>query len=164
MKVTEKEVKTGLYIVIAIAIVVVGYIVVKKVLQATGFVKSAEEQAQEQAQGKAIEDFSKQAQKTSRQTKSTAQLTFVADTIYNALKRSAVSDDKTTAYEQLARVLTDADMAALIKVFGKRQEYAFGVPTGAPKTLPEMVRDNFKMTDIDDLNKLYARSKMVWRF
>ena len=55
MKVTEKEVKTGLYIVVAIAIVVVGYIIVKKVLQATGFVKSAEEQAQEQAQGKAIE-------------------------------------------------------------------------------------------------------------
>ena len=164
MNIEKKQVETGLYIIAALAVVVIGFLIIKKALQTVGVIRTDEEAAAAKTTEKAIEQFSKDAAKTSKATKTPAQWTFVANNIYNALKHSAASDDKTLAYTELARILTDADMSLVISAFGKRQEYAFGLPIGPVKTLPEFVKDNFAQSDIDSLNNLYSKSKMKWRF
>lgn len=113
---------------------------------------------------KALKDFQKEANKYSKPTRTSAQWALVANNIYNALKSSSAADNKTAAYTELARVLTDADMGALLVAFGRRQEYGFGFPIGDPQTLPEFVNGNFSSDDIADLNKLYAKSKMRFKF
>lgn len=43
------------------------------------------------------------------------------------------------------------------------REY-IGIPIGKPKTLVQFVQDNFDLEDIKDLNNLYSRSKMKFKF
>jgi UTP:GlnB (protein PII) uridylyltransferase len=151
-----------------IAIGIIGLILIiritKKTGEALGIFDTEEEVQAEQKTKKAIEDFEKEAAKTSKPTRTRAQWALVADTIFNKLKYSAVSDDKTGAYNELARILTDADMSLVLSTFGKRQETSFGIPVGKSKTLVQFVQDNFNLEDIADLNKLYSRSKMKFKF
>lgn len=151
-----------------LAIGIVGLIVfikfTKKTGEVIGIFDTEEEKEAEKKTKKAIEDFAKEAQKTSKPTRTAAQWGLVADTIYNKLRYSGISDDKTGAYSELARVLTDADMGLLLSQFGTRQEYSFGIPMGGPKTLVQFVQDNFSLADIQSLNTLYSRSKMKFKF
>jgi hypothetical protein len=55
-------------------------------------------------------------------------------------------------------------MSLVLSGFNRRQEYSFGVPIGPEKTLQEFVSSNLSQTDINDLNKLYSRSKMKFKF
>jgi hypothetical protein len=75
-----------------------------------------------------------------------------------------VGDDKAKAYTEIIRILNDADAALVVKAFGLRQEYAFGVPIGKPKTLVQFVQDNFNERDINDINRSYSRSGMTFKF
>lgn len=151
-----------------LAIGIVGLIVLirftKKAGETIGIFDTKEEKEAEEKTKKAIEDFAKESQKTSKPTRTAAQWALVADTIYNKLRFSGISDDKTGAYTELARILTDADMSLVLQGFGLRQEYNFGIPIGKPKTLVEFVQDNFDLEDIKDLNNLYSRSKMKFKF
>lgn len=151
-----------------LAIGIVGLIVLirftKKAGETIGIFDTKEERQAEEKTKKAIEDFKKETEKTSKPTRTAAQWALVADTIYNKLKFSGISDDKTGAYNELARILTDADMAAVLSSFGLRQEYSFGIPVGKPKTLVQFVQDNFDIEDINSLNTLYSRSKMKFKF
>ena len=56
-------------------------------------------------------------------TKSPGEWAIIADQIYNDLRYTAISDNKDNAALQLARVNNGADVALLIKSFGKRREY-----------------------------------------
>ncbi len=65
-----------------------------------------------------------------------------ADSQYNAFAndihegmRYAVGDDYGNVQRILLLMNNDIDVAKLIKAFGVRQDYAFGVPTGSPKDL-----------------------------
>jgi hypothetical protein len=136
----------------------------KGIFEGIGVSDTEEEKKAKQKTIDAIEKNKQEVLKTSKPTRTAAQWLFVANTIFDALKFSALSDDKAKAYSELARVLTDADMAILIQQFGLRQERSFGVPIGEPKTLPQFVSDNLDQEDIDDLNLLYARSKMKFKF
>lgn len=161
----ENQLKLALYAAIGITGLIIFWRFTRKTGEVIGIFDTKEEKAAEKQTKDAIEKFEKDAQKAgSKPTRTAAQWALVADSIYNALKSSAVSDDKGKAYTELARILTDADMAQVLKAFGLRQEYSFGVPIGKPKTLVQFVQDNFSSTDISDLNKLYSRSKMVFKF
>ena len=52
-----------------------------------------------------------------------------ANTIYNSM-RFAVGDDYSTVESTLKRMKNDLDVAKLIKAFGVKQDYFFGLPTG----------------------------------
>lgn len=163
---SEKDIKTAVYIALAIAVV---FIIYKLTKGASGLIGSIfggptpEQIAASTTTENAIKDLVANT-KTIKPTRSAAQWALVADVIYNALKTSAISDDKAKAYTELAKVLNDADMALLITAFGRRQEYNFGFPIGNPQTLPEIVAGNFSQSDIDSLNMLYSKSKMKWKF
>lgn len=57
-----------------------------------------------------------------------------ANTIYNSM-RYAVGDDYGTVEVTLKKMKNDIDVAKLIKAFGQRQDYAFGIPIGHPLDL-----------------------------
>jgi hypothetical protein len=52
-----------------------------------------------------------------------------ANTIYNSM-RYAVGDDYGTVELTLKRMKNDLDVAKLIKAFGVKQDYFFGIPAG----------------------------------
>ena len=52
-----------------------------------------------------------------------------ANTIYNSM-RFAVGDDYATVESTLKRMKNDLDVAKLIKAFGLKQDYFFGLPAG----------------------------------
>jgi hypothetical protein len=53
----------------------------------------------------------------------------LANTIYNSM-RFAVGDDYGAVQDSLKKMKNDLDVAKLIKAFGSRQDYAFGIPVG----------------------------------
>ncbi len=57
-----------------------------------------------------------------------------ANTIYNSM-RYAVGDDYATVELTMKKMMNNLDVAKLIKAFGKRQDYAFGIPVGDPMDL-----------------------------
>lgn len=58
----------------------------------------------------------------------------IANTIYNSM-RYAAGDDYATVELKLKEMKNNLDVAKLIKAFGKRQDYFFGIPTGDPMDL-----------------------------
>jgi hypothetical protein len=53
----------------------------------------------------------------------------LANTIYNSM-RFAVGDDYGAVQDSLKKMKNDLDVAKLIKAFGSRQDFAFGIPVG----------------------------------
>ena len=148
------------------------FLVLKPLLVSLGLKKSdVEEQTDKQATAARTKFISdtinkpdpKQTNK-GRATKVEGNFALLADQVYQALSKSAVSNDLPKAYNILARLLNDADAALLLKYFGVRQGYQFGLPIGEPSNLSAFVSRAFSQSDIDSLNNLYARSKMKFRF
>lgn len=63
-----------------------------------------------------------------------SQYLMMANRAYEGM-RYAVGDDYSSVETILKSMKNDLDVAKLIKAFGFRQDYAFGVPTGEPKDL-----------------------------
>lgn len=57
-----------------------------------------------------------------------------ANTIYNSM-RFAAGDDYDTVELTMKKMKNNLDVAKLLKAFGKRQDYFFGIPTGDPMDL-----------------------------
>lgn len=164
-KLTEEQIKLGIYLALGVTALVFIIKFVKKTGETIGVFDTKEEREEEKKTKEAIEGFKKETEKRGiKPTRSASQWALVADSIYNALKTSAVSDDKGKAYTELVRVLNDADAALLVKAFGTRQEFSFGIPIGKPKTLVQFVQDNFSLDDINDINKAYSKSGMRFKF
>lgn len=87
-----------------------------------------------------------------------------ANTIYRALRFSAVSDNKAQAADVLKQMQTDYDILKLDLAFGQRQEYLFGIPNGGRQSLSQMVSSNLKRKTIDAINADYAAKGMKYRF
>jgi hypothetical protein len=62
-----------------------------------------------------------------------------ANTCYEGMKYT-VSDDYGSVADTLKKMNNDLDVAKLIKAFGARQDYTFGIPEGSPKDLFTFVR------------------------
>lgn len=98
------------------------------------------------------------------QTKTDAEWQQIANTIYEDLKYSSLDDNKDDAGYQVARVKNDTDMFILIEKFGRRQEYAFGIPIGSEKSLPEFIVSNLDRDKINAINGNFSRKGMKYRF
>jgi hypothetical protein len=161
----QEQLKLAFYAVLGILALVFIFQLYKKTGETIGIFDTKEEKEEKERTKKAIDDFKKDIEKKGiKPTRTAAQWALVADSIYNALKFSGVGDDKAKAYTEIIRILNDADAALVVKAFGLRQEYAFGVPIGKPKTLVQFVQDNFNERDINDINRSYSRSGMIFKF
>lgn len=87
-----------------------------------------------------------------------------ADSIYEALRYSSVSDNKQAAVDTLKKMKNDADVTQLIADFGTRQEYFFGLPTGSPQSLPQMVASNLSYEQRHDVNADYSVKQIKYQF
>jgi len=147
-------------------IVVAAYlIVIKPLFQSLGITKTDAEIAKEKSDAANINDIEKNLNARGIDlTKSKAEWDQIADTIYNDLRFSALADNKADAGYQVSRVKNDADMIYLIKTFGKRQEYLFGIPSGSPMGLTEFITSNLDRSNIDLINDNYSRKGMKFKF
>jgi hypothetical protein len=147
-------------------IVVAAYlIVIRPLFQSLGITKTDAEIAKEKSDATNINDIEKNLNARGIDlTKSKAEWDQIADTIYNDLRFSALADNKADAGYQVSRVKNDADMIYLIKTFGKRQEYLFGIPSGSPMGLSEFITSNLDRSNIDLINDNYSRKGMKFKF
>jgi len=147
-------------------IVVAAYlIVIRPLFQSLGITKTDAEIAKEKSDAANINDIEKNLNARGIDlTKSKAEWDQIADTIYNDLRFSALADNKADAGYQVSRVKNDADMIYLIKTFGKRQEYLFGIPSGSPMGLTEFITSNLDRSNIDLINDNYSRKGMKFKF
>lgn len=147
-------------------IVIAAYlIVIKPLFQSLGITKTEEEKAKEKSDAANISEVEKNLNARGIDiTKSKAEWDQIADAIYNDLRFSAFDDDKEDAGYQIARVQNDADIIYLIKTFGKRQEYFFGLPIGSPKNLTEFITSNLTREKINLINDNYTRKGIKFKF
>ena len=92
----------------------------------------------------------------------------MANTIYNSMK-FAVGDDYGAVQDSLKKMKNDLDVAKLIKSFGSRQDYAFGIPVGDKMDLltyvkKELGNEYFGLTSyrVTDINKDWAAKKIKY--
>lgn len=140
------------------------FLIVKPVLVKLGILKSAAEIAQERINTGNIDSYISDTLKNQIPTKSVGEWTIIADQIYQDLKFSAISDNKSDAGYQIARVKNDADFATLYKAFGKRQEYYLGVPYGGLRDLIAFIKSNLSIDAISTINNNYASKRIKFRF
>jgi len=147
-------------------IIVAAYlIVIKPLFQSLGISKTDAEIAKEKSDAANISEVEKNLNARGLTlTKSKAEWDAIADTIYNDLRYSALADNKDDAGYQVARVKNDADIIYLIKTFGKRQEYLFGLPSGSPMSLAEFITSNLTRDNINLINDNYSRKGMNFKF
>lgn len=147
-------------------IVIAAYlIVIKPLFQSLGISKTDAEIAKEKSDAANISEVEKNLNARGLTlTKSKAEWDAIADTIYNDLRYSALADNKDDAGYQVARVKNDADIIYLIKTFGKRQEYLFGLPSGSPMSLSEFITSNLSRKSINLINDNYSRKGMNFKF
>lgn len=80
----------------------------------------------------------------------------MADTIYNSLRYSGIQDDKPKAKGLLYYMYNDVDVAKLSAAYGTRQHYLSGIPDGPPKNLFTIIREEFPVSYITEINSLWA--------
>jgi hypothetical protein len=140
------------------------FLILRPLLIKLGILKSTLELKQEQSQKENIDSYINDAIKTQNPTKSKGAWQIIADQIYNDLKFSGASDNKSDAGKQVTRVQNDADVALLIQVFGMRQETFFAIPVGGLQNLPQFIIGNLSKSDIVTINNNYASKKIKFRF
>jgi hypothetical protein len=162
MKITEENKKLLTTVGIAVAAYL---IVIKPLFQSLGITKTDEEKAKEKLDAANISEQEKNLNvRGISLTKSKAEWDQIADIIYNDLRYSALNDNKADAGYQVSRVKNDADIFYLIKTFGKRQEYWFGIPSGAQMSLSEFITSNLTRDNINLINDNYKRKGMAFKF
>lgn len=140
------------------------FAVLRPLLQKLGIQKTSEEIEQAKTIKQGRTKFISDALKKQRSTRPEGQFAVFADQLYEYLKRSAISDNKTAAFNLLmVYIQNDADAALLSKYFGQRPEFAFGLPVGK-KNLSEFVVSNLSKDAIARINQAFAKSKMTFRF
>ena len=149
-----------------VSIVLAAYLVViRPLFQKLGIVKTNEELQKEKTESANIEEVEKNLNARGIDlTKTKAEWDQIANTIYNDLRFSAIADNKEDGAYQLARVQNDADIIYLIKTFGKRQEYLFGIPSGSPMGLTEFITSNLSRENINIVNDNYKRKGIKFKF
>lgn len=96
----------------------------------------------------------------------------LANQIYNTIAYSGVADDYKNTFQLMLKVLNQLDMALLIKAYGVRQRYFFGVPAGYPEDLitsvsnelrSEIINNPFTTSKYELLNKWFAEHNIKER-
>ena len=138
------------------------FLLIKPLLQKLGIVKSKDEVEEEKKQDTSQTNYVNNA--SGNLTKSQSEWQIIANTIYEDLRYSSLDDNKADAGYQVARVQTEKDLATLIKAFGFRQEYFFGLPAGGKKDLPAFIRSNLSKSAIDQINWNYRSKKIKFQY
>ena len=133
------------------------FLILKPILQKLGISKTKQEIESEKAKDIFLN-------KPGNPTKSAGEWAIIADQIWEDLRYSALDDDKADAAYQVSRVKNSADFALLYKIFGKRREYFFGVPSGSEKDLQQFIRSNLSESDIQIINNNYRRKGINYQF
>jgi len=136
------------------------FIVLRPILKGLGLQKS---QTEKEAEAE-INKYLRSQISAGNATKTPGEWAIIADQIYNDLRYSALSDNKDNAALQLARVKNGADVALLIKSFGKRREYLFGIPAGSEMDLQQFVTSNLSSKQIAAVNDNYRRKGIKYQF
>jgi len=116
-----------------------------------------------------IKDVIEEADRLKKQgvesTRSLGQWKLVADSIYNSMKSSATSDNKSNIEKQLKMVQNDLDFLLLTQAYGLRQHYIFAIPDGDKTTLIGQIATG-ELSDkrIKSINSNYATKGIKFRF
>lgn len=127
---------------------------------------SAEEKRNQQLSNDINNEVSRLS-KTQRQSFPDSTYNTLANTIHNSMK-FAVGDDYGAVQDSLKKMKNDLDVAKLIKAFGKRTSYAFGIPMGDYDLLTfvrkELGNEYGGLTDyrVRDINKDWAAKKITY--
>ena len=141
--------------------VVAGYfLIIRPILVKLGLTKSNTELQSGQAQA----TYFDQTRKNYPPTKSDGEWAIVADQIYEDLRYSYFDDNKADAQYQVSRVKNEGDVVTLIKFFGKRQEYLFGIPSGSEQDLQQFIKSNLSTSAVSSINDNYSRKGIKYRF
>lgn len=111
-------------------LITVGYIVYKKVID-----KTDEDKKDKELKGSVSDEISKFIKAGQKQSFNDSQYLQDAETIHSAI-RVCAGDDYDTAEKTLKKMKNDLDVALLIRAFGKRQDYCFGIPTAEMNLFP----------------------------
>ena len=144
--------------------IVAYYLLIRPILTALGLVKSQERKETERRKQDQLETEIKNVSQSQKSTKSVQEWQVIADQIYEDLRYSAVSDNKADAGYQVSRVQNDADFWELYRLFGKRREYLFGIPSGSLQDLSQFIRSNLSDSQIETINNNYKRKGIKFRF
>jgi hypothetical protein len=156
----KTDIKPFLYLFAGIGV----YLLLKPILNALGITKSAEAAKQEEENKKNRENYLKPSPADGTPTKSAGEWAIIADRLHRDMQFSIIDDDYDDALIVLKTPKNESDMKLLIKAFGFRQEYKFGIPDGPPKDLVQMVKDNLSRKYLNAINAAYRDRKIKIRF
>lgn len=140
------------------------FLIVKPILVKLGILKSAAEIEAERERAGRVDDYIDESLRRQTPTKSLGEWTIIANQIYEDLRYASVSDNKEDATYQICRAKNDADVAMLIRAFGTRQEYYFGIPYGGLQGLVSFVNSNLSGSQKEMINGNYSRKAIKFRF
>ncbi len=139
----------------------VGGVLVYKIAQGFGIIDS---QVEIDKKNQIDTVVGNEANQAGAATLSPAQISVMASQIYEALKYSALSDDKTVAMNELFKLRNNADWLKLVVAFGVQQEYYFGLPLGNKKNLIEFINSNMSNAMKAALNQYFAQQGIKQSF
>jgi hypothetical protein len=140
------------------------YFVLQPLLIKFGLMRDPKLVKQDTQQQQNVNEYVESSLKAQTPTKTLGEWQLIANQIYNDLKTASVSDDKSDAGYQISRVQNDADIAALIKTFGQRQEYYFGLPLYGLQDFVTFITSNLNRSELDKINNNYYRKGIKFRF
>lgn len=108
------------------------------------------------------------ATKGIKPTKTTAEMQSIANTIFNAgrvYNIGGIDTEPAVIYRELTKMQNDADVLLLVKLFGSKKRYTFGLPSTNPMDLFTFVKDvlgtdnpdNTTLTYVELINKNWSR-------
>jgi hypothetical protein len=138
---------------------IVSFIILKKVYDLFFSIKAAEARRNRELVDNVDKEIVKHSLRGFKPTFNDSQYNLYANQVYEGM-RYAVGDNYGLVENILKLMKNDLDIAKLIKAFGFRQDYAFGLPTSQPKDLftfvqSELGEDWGGLTNyrIDSINK-----------
>jgi hypothetical protein len=140
------------------------FLIIRPLLIKLGVVKSAAEVAAEKERKDNVDEYIDKTIKSQTPTKSVGEWQIIANQVYEFLRYSAASDNKDGAMMEIMRVKNEADLATLLKTFGSRQEYYFGIPYGGLQNLVSFVKSNLSDSQIATINSNFGRKNIKFRF
>lgn len=136
-------------------------------LRSTGlFGETPQEAKKRKAEaGQVTDEMSELKKKNIHPTYSDSQYSSAADSIYNFLRYSGISDDASGAENVLNRHLyNDADFLKLLAAYGKRNLTPFGIPVGGAIGLSATLTDQFSSTRLSKVNALLKSRGLTYQF
>lgn len=150
-------------VVIFTIVLIIALLLGKKILVALNIIESAEERKSRKKREAAFVQTKDKILSVQSPSINDANLVMLADQLYEALRYSAIGDDKDEAETILKKMRVDADLYRLADLFGTRQEFWFAIP-GASLTFSPFVSSNLSRARLDRINENYKTKGITFRF